>query len=189
MNEQKTTPIEKYKAHLDMIFQSEPQFFAGDQHDGIPGVSSIVYAGLPEDGMVTGLTYGLSLVEHTDWKNGRPELMISVESNDIAWAQSAGFIADQLRGDCPFSYSNTINFGGPISDESDMDAFLVFAPSILDQQYYLNIDIGLAYKINIASLYPIYSSEMHLVNQWGMEEFWHHPDFDLYNVNRKRITG
>ncbi|MEQ8477574.1 hypothetical protein [Fulvivirga sp.] len=69
-----------------------------------------------------------------------------------------------------------------------MDAFLVFAPSILDKEFYLNIDIGLDYKINIAGLYPIYSTEMKLVNEWGLEKFWHHPDFDNYNVNRKQIT-
>lgn len=184
-----TTPIEKYLSHLDNIFQIEPEFFGGDKKGDHPGVTSIVYSELPESGMITGLTYGLSLVEHPDWKLGRPELLISVESTDKSWAQAAGFIAEQLRGDCPFSYSYTVNFGEPISDESEMDAFLVFVPSILDKEFCLNVDIGLDYKINIAGLYPIYSTEMKLVNEWGLEKFWHHPDFDNYNVNRKRITG
>jgi hypothetical protein len=68
-----------------------------------------------------------------------------------------------------------------------MDAFLIFKPSILDKEDYLGIDIGLDYKINLAGLHPIYSSEIEKYNQIGPEEFWDHPYFDLYNVNRKRI--
>ena len=183
------TPLENYLSHLDSIFQTQPEFYGGAEKGGIPGVTSIIYPGLPEQGMVTGLTYGLSHVRHPDWKIGHLELLISVESTDKAWAKAAGFIAQDLRGDCPFSYGNTINFGEPISDESEMDAFVVFAPSILNKEYYLDIDIGLDHTISLAGLYPIYSSEMNLINEWGLEKFWHHPDFDNYSVSRRRITG
>ncbi|MEQ8477575.1 hypothetical protein [Fulvivirga sp.] len=91
-----TTPIEKYLSHLDNIFQTEPEFFGGDKKNEQSGVTSIVYSELPESGMITGLTYGLSLVEHPDWKMGRPELLISVESTDKSWAQAAGFIANNF---------------------------------------------------------------------------------------------
>ena len=184
----KKTPIEKYMAHLDKIFQTEPEYYGDEaKKDGIPRVTSIIYKDIPEKGMVTGITYGLSLENHPDWKFGRPELIITVDSKDISWAKVAGYLANSLRGDCPFSYSNTINFREKISDESEMDAFLVFAPSILDKKDYLNIDIGLDYKINIAGLYPIYASEMEYIEKNGLEKFWKHPDFDMYNVNRKRI--
>jgi Suppressor of fused protein (SUFU) len=180
--------LEKYMQHLDRIFQVEPEFFSNDSNQtGLKGVTSIVYRDIPEKGMITALTYGLSLIDHPDWKNGRPELMISVDSNDIAWGQVVGYIANKLRGDCPFCYSNTINFREKISDSSEMDAFLVFAPSTLEKDDFLNLDIGLDYNIYIAGLYPIYASEMELINNWGLEKFWHHPDFDNYNVNRKRI--
>ena len=153
----------------------------------LPGVTSFVYKNIPEEGMITGLTYGLSLVNHQDWKYGRPELMISVESNDIAWGQVVGYLANKLRGDCPFSYGNTINFREKVSDDSEMDAFLIFAPSILDKEDFLNTNIGADYKINLKGVYPIYSSEIQLISEWGLEKFWHHPDFDMYNVKRKPI--
>lgn len=190
-NENKgNTPIEKYIEYLDEIFQVEPQIFMNESEiEGVQGVVSIVYENIPEKGMITGITYGLSLINHEEWKFGRPELMITVESKDIAWGQVAGFLANRLRGDCPFCYSNTINFRERISNESEMDAFLIFAPSILDKENFLGIDIGIDYKINLAGLYPIYSSEMDLVNEWGLKKFWHHPNFDLYNVNRKRIEN
>lgn len=182
------TPIEKYLEHLDKIFQVEPEFYSNDSiHPELKGVTSIVYRDIPEQGMITALTYGLSLIDHPDWINGRSELLISVDSDDIAWGQVAGFVANKLRGDCPFCYGNTINFREKISGKSEMDAFLVFAPSTLEKKDFLDIDIGLDYNINIAGLYPIYASEMNLINDWGLEKFWHHPEFDNYNVNRNRI--
>ncbi len=184
----KKTPVEKFMAHLDRIFQTEPEYYKEESEtDGIAGVTSIVYKDIPEKGMITGITYGLSLGNHPDWKLGRPELIITVDSKDTSWAQVAGYLANSLRGHCPFSYSNTINFRKKISDESEMDAFLMFAPSILDKKDFANIDIGLNYKINIAGLYPIYASEMEYINKNGLEKFWKHPNFDMYNVNRKRI--
>jgi len=71
---------------------------------------------------------------------------------------------------------------------SEMDAFFIFAPSILDQEDYLNIDIGTDYKISIAGLYPMYSDELEVYEKIGLEEFWHHPDYDNYSVRRKKIT-
>jgi len=184
----KKTPVEKFMAHLDRIFQTEPEYYKEESEiDGIAGVTSIVYKDIPKKGMITGITYGLSLVNHPEWKFGRPELIITVDSKDASWAQVAGYLANSLRGDCPFSYSNTINFREKISDGSEMDAFLVFAPSILDKKDFANIDIGLNYKINIAGLYPIYASEMEYIEKNGLEKFWKHPNFDMYNVNRKRI--
>lgn len=69
-----------------------------------------------------------------------------------------------------------------------MDAFFVFAPRVLNQSQYLNIDIGLLHEISIAGLYPIHSSEMEIINKQGLEFFWKHPKLDLYNVNRKPVT-
>ena len=182
------TPIEKYLDHLDNIFQAEPQFYREKSlHDKFPGVANIVYNDIPEKGMITALTYGLSLIKHKDWKFGRPELCISVESQNKSWGQIAGFLANQLRGKFPFCYGQTINFREKISDDSEMDAFLIFAPSILDKEHYLDINIGTDYKINIAGLFPIYSSELEQIDKIGLEAFWKHPDFDPYNVQRNRV--
>lgn len=181
-------PAEKYLKHLDAIFQKEPQFFKTDSLiEGVAGVTAIVYTDFPEKGYTTALTYGLSLVKHPDWKFGRAELCISVESLNLDWANVVGFLANKLRGDCPFSYGQTINFGEHISKDSEMDAFFIFAPGALGKDEYLNIDIGLDYKISIAGLYPMYSDELPVYEEIGLKEFWHHPGFDIYSVNRKRI--
>jgi hypothetical protein len=181
--------VERYLHHLDNIFQQEPKYFNNDSLiDGVSGVTSIVYRDIPEKGYTTGLTYGLSLVDHLEWKLRRPELCISVESSKIGWGQVAGFLANRLRGDCPFCYGQTINFHEQISDDSEMDAFFIFAPNTLGKDNYSNIDIGADYKINIVGLYPMYSSELEVYHQIGLKAFWHHPNFDNYSVRRKRIT-
>lgn len=152
------TPVENALSYLYKIFKTESEFFKNESKiDGIPGVASIVYRDIPEKGMITGITYGMSLEKHPNWKIGRPELIITVDSKDISWAQVAGYIANSLRGNCPFSYSKTINFREKIADDSEMDAFLIFAPFILDKKDSSDIEIGLDYKINIVGLYPIYS--------------------------------
>jgi hypothetical protein len=184
------TPVERYLQHLDAIFQTEPEFIKNESViPGIAGVTSIVYKDIPEKGYITAFTYGLSLVKHPSWKLGRPELCISVKSTHNDWAEVAAFLANKLRGDCPFSYGQTINFWERISEDSEMDAFFIFAPSTLDTTDYLNIDIGLDYKISIAGLYPMYSSELEIYEKIGLKEFWHHPNYDNYSVTRTRITS
>jgi len=182
-------PAEKYLEHLDHIFQQEPLFYKNKSLiEGIPGITSIVYIDIPEPGYITAFTYGLSIVKHADWKSGRPELCISVKSSRLDWAFALGYLANKLRGNCPFGYGQSINFREKISEDSEMDAFFIFAPSTLDKDDYLNIDIGTDYKINIAGLYPIYSDELKLYEKIGLDNFWHHPDFDNYSVTRKRIS-
>ncbi|MFC8593109.1 hypothetical protein [Streptomyces atroolivaceus] len=66
-------------------------------------MTEIVYDNLP-DGPFTALTYGLPLAEHPDWQHGSPELCLSVNSTNVIWAHAVGFLAEQLRGTCPFSY-------------------------------------------------------------------------------------
>lgn len=188
-NKNSVSPAERYLEHLNRIFKTEPEFLRNDSLiDGIPGVTTIIYRNALEEGLITGCTYGLSLVAHPAWKFGRAELCITVESEEEAWPDVAGYVANQLRGKCPFSYGETINFGELISEDSDMDNFFVFAPAALEKTEYLNIDIGLDYTITISGLYPIYSDELDVFSKIGLEKFWHHPDFDVYSVHRKHIT-
>ncbi len=184
----KMTPVEMYMAHLDNIFQQEAQFYPEESLiHGVPGITAIVYKDIPEKGFITAFTYGLSLVAHPAWKFGRPELCISVKSTEIDWPRAMSYVANQFRGRCPFTYGETINFHAKISEDSDMNAFFVFAPSTLDRDGYADIDVGTDYKINIAGLYPMYADELDTFAKIGLKEFWHHPNFDNYAVNRNRI--
>ena len=182
-------PVIKYLDHLHRIFHNQPSFYKEQTlQTGVPGITIMIYENIPFAGYITGITYGLSLVKHPNWKLGRTELCITVESSCLKWALAAGHIANKLRGSFDFDYGKTIAFGGPICSDSDMDAFYIFAPGILDIDEYLDIEIGANYKINIAGLYPMYSDELRIYNKIGLEKFWYRASFYNHSVKRKRIT-
>jgi hypothetical protein len=176
---------QKYLTHLDQITGRDETVIRKIEstHDGLPSVYVFIYKGWPEQDLITGFTFGLSAANHPDWKFGRPELMVSVESDDEAWPLSVGFMAEQLRGDCPFCYGNTINFKEKISENSDLDAFLIFGPPFLKKEQQA-VDLE-KYTCNIAGMYPIYSQEIELYNDIGLEAFWHMEEWDPFNTKRK----
>jgi hypothetical protein len=176
---------ERYLAHLDRLSGGlEPRFHQiPSTHPGQKAVTVVVYRDLPENGFITGLTYGLSLAEHPEWRVGKPELMISVRSADISWALAIGTFAEEWRGEQPFIYGSTMNHGEPVCAESQMSAFVVFAPAVLDKTDYLDIDVGDEKRINISGCYPIYESERKFIHQNGLEAFWK-LDWDPFDVQR-----
>ena len=177
--------VERFLAHLDELSGGvEPRFLPIDSsHPGLKGVTAITYTGIPEQGMLTAITYGVSLVDHPEWRLGKPELCIAVRSSDVVWAQAVGFIAEQLRGDCPFCYGDTLNFGARITPDSDMTAFVIFAPAVLDRDGFLDIDVGDQLPVNIAGCYPIHESERQFIRTNGLEAFWK-LDWDMYDTQR-----
>ncbi|MDJ0705945.1 MAG: hypothetical protein QNJ46_21970 [Leptolyngbyaceae cyanobacterium MO_188.B28] len=111
--------------------------------------------------------------------------MISVESADEAWPFAIAYIAEKLRGKCPFCYGSTINFHEQISEESDLNAFLIFAPPFLSKnQKEAKLRDLTCY---IKGMYPIFNSEIPLYNELGLERFWRLPDWDPFNVRRKPL--
>jgi len=181
--------VDRYMAHLDELTGGvEPQFIPIEStRPDLKRVFALAYADLPEPGLLTAFTYGLSLADHPDWRLGRPELCLSVRSDDLAWAVATGHLADGLRGECPFSYGNTIAFGEPISDESKMTDFVVFAPIGLDREDAVGIDVGAELPLNIMGLYPIHQSERVYIDEHGLEPFWQ-LDWDPYDVTRGPVA-
>ena len=93
------------------------------------------YKNWPEEGFITGFTFGVSEANHPEWRLGRPELMISIESLDESWCLAIGYIADQLRGKCPFCYGETIDFHARnIRANRNWTPFLVFGPPYLTKE-------------------------------------------------------
>ncbi|MEL5953999.1 hypothetical protein AADR41_04275 [Streptomyces sp. CLV115] len=117
------------------------------------------------------------MAEHPDWQSGSPEPCLSVNSVGPVWAHAMGFLAEQLRGTCPFSYGSTIDFGERIVPESEMTAFCVFAPMVLGTEDCLGIDVGVPGHeahdvINIQGMYPIHEVEQEFIDEHGIEAFW-----------------
>jgi Suppressor of fused protein (SUFU) len=187
--------VEKYLAHLDHLSGGvEPRFLpVTSTKEDLKGVTVIAYERLPDD-LTTALTYGLSLAEHPDWTFGRPELCISVHSEDDRWAWAIGHLAEDLRGSCPFSYGNTIGLGERISPESGMTAFVIFSPAVLDRAD-CRIDVSLEGHeghdvIYLMGAYPIHEVERQYIEAHGLEAFWKRQ-WDMYDVRRpaRRLAG
>lgn len=180
----------RFLDHLDAVFALEPKFVAFESlMPGLPKVTCMVYRDVPEKGWTTGVTYGLSLGDHPSWTVGRPELTITVESPDEVWPLAVAQMANKLRGRCPFTYGERINFGEPVSEDSDMSAFFVFAPSILPPEVSRDIDVGARLPLNISGVYPIHAAEMATIEKIGLKAFWHHPDYDQFSVTRRPILA
>lgn len=182
--------VERYLAHLEQLSGgAEAEYLRVGAHDDGPDLSAIVYRDQPEPGLLTALTYGLSLGEHESWRLGRPELCISVRSDDAAWGLAIAHLASQLAGACPFQYGDTIDLGGPIVDGTRLSAFVVFAPSVLEREAYLDV-LGAGegappdQVINIAGMYPIHESERRYIRDEGLEAFWK-QSWDPYDVQRQ----
>jgi hypothetical protein len=152
----------------------------------LPPVSCFIFHGVPDAGMTTAVTYGLSEANHPEWKFGKPELIVTVKSPAESWGLAAAFFAEQYRGNKSFTYGSVFMLNEPISPQSEMSGFLVFTPAALDR---LSLRIELPTKtINLAGMYPIYAGEPELIRSIGLEEFWQLPGLDLLDVKRADMS-
>jgi hypothetical protein len=179
-----STRVERFLSHLDGLSGGvEPKFWPIEStSSGHHGVTAIGYHDVPEEGLLLGVTYGLSLTRQDAWRLGRPELTISVRSDDPAWVLAIAHLAEQLRHDCHFGYGDTINFGEPIAAGSALDGFVVFAPLAFDPGD-ARVDVGDDLPITVVGMYPTYAVERELIAEKGLEAFWT-LDWDPYDVTR-----
>ena len=178
--------VEKYLDHLDKIFKVEPSYFKHSKENEFPPFYSFTYKDIPEKGMVTGFTSGLSFVEQQEGGNVRPELMISVDTEDDLWILAISDIGCQQRGKYRFHPGKTINFNSKISDESEMTSFLVWHQSVIREDHEL---ICLPdWHIKLVQLFPIHDDERILIHKHGPEWFFELVD-DPYDVKRKSVAN
>ena len=171
---------------IDRVLGPEVKILKHECPRGGPPVSVFVFRDIPEKGMITGVTYGLSFYPHLDWKYSRPEMIISIESSDTSWAFAAAFFTAEFRGEKRFCYGDLFTTEDPLADDTEMDGLLVFAQSLFDPEDAL-IQLN-DYKINLSQFYPIYRSEIPVYEKIGLEAFWNHPQFGLYDPKRKAIN-
>jgi hypothetical protein len=181
------TRVERYLDHLDALGGgAEPEFWPVESTSpGHQGVTAIGYRDLPEQGLLLGFTYGLSLARQDEWVLARPELSICVRSDDPTWVLAVAYLAEQMRHDCPFGYGNTINFGEPVTAGTQLDGFVVFAPIALDRAD-ATVEVGDDLPIAVVGMYPTHQSERRFIAEQGLEAFWT-LDWDPYDVTRPPV--
>jgi hypothetical protein len=175
--------IEPYLQHIEGICGDGGKFYKITDEGETPPISVISFADVPEPGCVTAFSFGLSSIAHREWVNSRPELVISVNSLDSSWPLAMGELIRNGRDRCLFSYGMILNFGQPVSDESAMSCFLVYACTVLDEA---DLTVQLPdRKVHLSQLYPVYQSEAAIIKDVGVERFVHHLDIDLFDVKRR----
>jgi Suppressor of fused protein (SUFU) len=178
-----------FLTHLSTVSGGrEPRLLKVDStRPEIDPVFVVTFDDVPEPGMTTGITYGVSLVDHPLWQGARPELCLTVQSTDDAWMWALGEIAEKLRGDCPFVFGSTVEIGAPITGDTEMTSLVVFAPAVLDRDDYEGIEVGEDDKITIVGIFPIHDSERRFIVDHGLEEFWQ-LGWDMVDVTRASMV-
>lgn len=156
------------------------------QSEGKPLIYIFYFDGLPEQGFLTAVTCGLSDADYPDWKFGKPELIVTMESQDYSWGLAAGYFASAFFGEKRFSYGDVFKVDTPLSTESEMNSFLLFAPSFLDKEQFRFVLPDRV--VNLIGLYPLYDSEISVYDRIGLKDFWHADGFDMSNPRRGRVN-
>ena len=179
------TDAEIFVAHLRSIFGDADVIHSAEAADnGVP-VSVFVYQDIPEPGLITGVTYGLSLVNFPAWKFSRPEMIVTANSTDIDWPLAAATFAASFRGQKAFQYGDIFTTDVPLAADTRMNGFLVFAQSLLSDEE-VSVQLG-TYKVHFSQFYPIYKEEVDVYERLGLEAFWKHKDFELYDIHRSPV--
>ncbi|MFN8435355.1 MAG: suppressor of fused domain protein [Anaerolineales bacterium] len=157
------------------------------QSDGKPKIQVFYFDDLPENGCSTAVTCGLSNANHPEWKVAKPELMVSLESRERSWGLGIAYFASAFFDEKRFRYGDVFKIDTPISPESSMNGFLVFAPPFSTQEdFTFNLSDR---KICLVGMYPIYDKEIEFYDKVGLKEFWHTDGFEIYNSKRKIIKA
>jgi hypothetical protein len=176
---------ERYLEYLSTTFGEESQILREEGIDGGPPIAIFVYEDCPDPGMITGVTYGLSLVANPVWTRSRPEMVISIESASLSWPSVAANLTAYFALKKRFSYGDVFTVDGPLTNDTEMDAFLIFAQSVLDPEH-ASVDLP-DYRVHLSQFYPFYRTEIELYDRIGLEAFWKHPGFGMYDPKRPRI--
>ena len=117
----------------------------------------------------TAFSYGVSFATTAEQPE-RIELCLQTRSNAREWLHVVGYLANQLRGDCPFQLGQIIRMGQTISPDSKLDAFLVVPP--IDENIPVSIsDRKKTPPIRLVELVPVYAEETPKILRLGVKAF------------------
>ncbi|MCA8961036.1 MAG: suppressor of fused domain protein [Planctomycetes bacterium] len=152
-------------------------------HEGHPTLEVWIWRDSPSDGVLTAVTYGLSTAEHEEWYFARPELMVRLETDDIAWALAIALLADETRGEVAFEHGTVIGLDEPLASDSTMTAFVIYGPPLVEGEE-ATCDVGDdELPIQLTGCYPLYEGEVPIVEA-EFDAFWSADDYDIFRVDR-----
>jgi hypothetical protein len=155
--------------------------------DNRPRMLIYYFQDFPEKDMLTAVTAGLSNASHEAWRNGKPELSITLKTKDTGWGSAAAYLAQSFYNDSSFHYQASFKLDQPMSKDSAMNACFVYRPQFMNDE---QIKFELPDRtIFLAGLFPMYDEEVAMYETKGLQAFWNTPGFHPYDPTRASITG
>ncbi len=177
------SPLEHFRDSLESSYGEKGQVFREKSvKKKMPFVYTLTFPQTASHGMRT-YSYGVSFAPHPDQHN-RIELFLEMDATDMAWAHIVGYLANNLRGDCPFLQGEIIRIGQQISSDSGLNAFVV-VPAIEESAETQVRDGKKASPIHIMQLIPIFEQEVLTIQKMGLERFLTQLRPQLKNPKRK----
>jgi hypothetical protein len=156
-------------------------------NSALPKITTFIWHDCPELGIMTVVSYGLSLMHKPEWTKGRPELMLRIETNDEAWGFAVAAFIDAFREEKSFVYQTILTMDQPLVPGSEMRGFFTFAPPLSEPEV-MTFESAEGLPIHLSGFYPIYLEERELLPKVGLEAFWKHEQFDFLNPNRPNLA-
>ncbi len=154
-------------------------------YDICDDIKIIAFYNEPEKNNSVFFSYGLSSMQKDDWIYSKPEMILCVESLEKDWGITMGKIIMKVSAELSFTYGDLFYWERPISHDTYMDSFFVFANSLIDEEdSYINLADR---KIHFSEMYPFYEPEKEIIYRIGVEKFFMLKEYDRFNVKRKML--
>jgi hypothetical protein len=154
---------------------------------GLPDISTFTWHNCPEPGLMTVVSYGLSLMRKKEWIKGRPELMLRLETKDEAWGFAVAAFIELFREEKTFQYQTILTTDEPVVSGTQMRGFFTFAPPLAGSEE-MTFSSTESLPIHLTGFYPIYLEERDLLPRIGLEAFWHHDSYDPISITRPNLA-
>lgn len=156
--------------------------------EGLPPLEIAIWRDCPFEGLLTAVTYGLSTAEHEEWYFAHPELMLRLETSDLAWPMALALLVEAGFGKLPYEHGTVFVLDEPLALDSRMTGFFLYGPPLVEDEEG-TCDLGDdELPIQLTGCYPIYESEGPRVEA-DLEAFWSREDYDMFSVDRPEQSG
>jgi len=161
--------LEHYRDSLQEALTCKAQIYREKSaQKKLPMVYTLIFEPTAERPL-TSFSYGLSFATHPDQPR-KTELCLQTRSTEPVWGHVVGYLANHLRGDCPFKIGQIIKMGQAISPDSDLDAFLV-VPPIENTIPSTTGDGKKRPEIHLVELVPVFAHETAKIQRLGVIRF------------------
>lgn len=164
---------------LEELWGRDAEFLQAAE-EGEPPLHVIVHHDSPAPGLVTSVTYGISI------QGPRSELVLQVDSRDIAWPLALGQLARTIRGRDAIHEGELFDLGQPVAAGSALSGFMVHrACDFPEGAPQLDLPGG---PLAMLQLYPLHPGEIARARRDGIGWLLTHRGWEPTRVGRPDLS-